>query len=187
MFNFLIQHKKNRKIITHKKNETFRNRFFEVLVNELENSYIKDIETRKTQISFKAPVARFAWNGWNLFNPVTEGTVRITLRGNIPKLTYELRFLEFFVIAAAMSLSSIPAFALGLAWLGLVVLAVTWLGFYLGSRLITASRFSSFIDDTIAKINYPDAERFNFMDYIEDDINFAKTVFLERNETISVG
>lgn len=182
MLNFLV-HKRKINIVTNKKPQLFCNHFFVSLINELENSYISEIEIQENELSFTAPPGRFAWNGWNLFNPISAGKIRINLQEKTPKLVYELEFNEFLFIAIAMSFSSASAFFSGSLMFGFIVLAITWLGFYLGSRQIATGRFYSFIDDTIFKINYPDKERLNYMKYIKEDIDFIKQVFFERKNT----
>ncbi len=181
MLNFLFRHKKNTNIVIYEEHEKFREQFFLKLQKKLINSYVKDIETKKTYIHFDASLARFAWNGWNLFNPVSKGELHINLKKDVPKLSYKLWFNEFFFIACALSLSTITAFVLGLNIYGIAVLAIIWLGFYLGSRIITVVRFNSFIEDTIFELNYPDKKLFDFAEYIQEDIDFVEKVFIKNN------
>ena len=186
MLEFLLKYHTVMRITTHKNQQELRKDFFKIFMFELKKGYFRDIQQTKTTVYFKGPICRFTWNGWNLFNPVTEGKLRISLQGSIPKISYELYFKEFFVIALAMSLTSIPAFVLFSPIAGIIALIGVWLAFYLAARIITVVRLNSFIKDTFHKLNYPNDKVFDLLAYLREDIEFAEEIF-SSPDVIAVG
>lgn len=186
MFDFLLKYHTLMRITTHKDQQELRKDFFKIFMFELKKGYFRDIQQTTTTIFFKGPIFRFTWNGWNLFNPVTSGKLRMSLQGSIPKISYELYFNEIFVIALFMSMISISAFVLFSVLIGFLSLLAVWLLFYIAPRIVTVIRLNGFIKDTFHKLNYPNDKVFNLLEYLKEDIEFAEEVF-SSHETISVG
>ncbi len=187
MYNILIKHRKDFNPTTPLSKRAFKSRFFDLILKELEDSYIDDVYKDEKKLAFKAPIGRFTWNGLNKFNPVSKGEIKLVYDGNFPKISYEINFSEFFFIALAMSLSAITAFALDFPLLGGGILAAIWLFVYWGSRIITTIRLNIFIKDTIHLVNNPKDKYFDFKEFFEEDLDFAQKIFVDRSDVISVG
>ena len=82
MYNFFIKHRKKFNPTTPLSKRAFRSRFFDLFLKELEKSNIDDVYKDENKISFKAPIGRFIWNGFNKFNPV-----KPSVTGRIYQLT----------------------------------------------------------------------------------------------------
>ncbi len=89
----------------------FKDRFltkFEVFLRQ--KSYIQDVKVADNSLIFRGPMFRFVWNGWNMFNPVSNGQISIYGKSGMFWVEYKIFFWEFFFIA--MLFSTIAFFGL---------------------------------------------------------------------------
>ena len=73
----ILTYSKSVGIETDMNTKDFGSDFLDIFKKELERSYIQNIELHKNELRFKAPIFRFTWNGWNVFNPVSSGKIKI--------------------------------------------------------------------------------------------------------------
>ena len=182
MLDKIYTYQKSIGIDTDKSTEEFKADFFTSFKQELEDSYIFDTEIFKSELRFKAPIARFTWNGWNVFNPVSEGIVKITSRKGIPWIHYKFKYLEFLGISALMSLSSIVAFSVDLVGWGILILLASWLVFFGISRAISTFRLNSYIARKVQKIIDAEFKDYDFDSYLKDEWKFIDFVFLSNRK-----
>lgn len=178
MKDFILGHKKTLEFVTARNAQEFQNEFFKRVNEELEKSYVKEIHAQENNIIFKASIGRFSWNGWNIFNPVTKGKIYLDIKKEIPTLTYQVFFYEFFVIALIFSLTAFSAFYFNLKTHAIAILLINWILFFFGTKLITAIRLKSFFRKIVMQINNPNIRFVSYKELFKDDISFAKEVFL---------
>ncbi len=181
MSNFILRYKKSVELVTVLNARQFQEEFFKQIDEKLKNSYVKEIHKKDNQIIFKATIGRFSWNAWNIFNPITKGTIKLDIKKEIPVLTYEVCFYEFFVIALLMSLTAIPAYFFELSNYAIGLLLINWLLFYLGSKIITAIRLKSFFEKIRKKVNNPSLKLVSYKELFKEDIDFINEVFIRQD------
>ena len=111
--------------------------------NKLRNSYVHNLTNRDNKISFSAPIFRFVWNGFNLFNPISKGEVSLKNIGKSTYISYKLFFWEFFFIALIFSIIPIMCIFPHLVFRYLV-LGIIWM-IYTISTLIATNRFENYL------------------------------------------
>lgn len=127
----------------------FRELLSDEIVNDLRNSYMKNISVEENKIKFIGNIFRFVWNGFNVFNPIYKGEISFKNIGKGTYISYKIFFWEFFVIAMLFSL--IPALGIfpNFAFRILALLFI-W-GFYLGSTLLSVHRFENYLKNVVMK------------------------------------
>jgi hypothetical protein len=184
---FFFHHSKTFSIKTFKQPEDFKKEFFRIFRDKLKTSYVSDIVQTEDTIRFKAPIARFAWNGWNVFNPVSRGSIYLKSYKGSVQVKYQFCFLEFLTIALLMSIPGIVALSSGLQTWGIIILIADWLGFYAISRAISAFRLNSLIAGIVQSVNDPKVLSNDFDRYLKEEWRFIDKVFFERHYKDAVG
>jgi len=119
------------------------------IVNDLRDSYMKNVFVREGKIKFVGNIFRFVWNGFNVFNPINRGEISFKNIGKGTYISYKIFFWEFFIIAMLFSLvpalGIFPNFAFRV--LGLIFI---W-GVYLASTLLSAHRFENYLKKVVLK------------------------------------
>lgn len=157
---------------------------------KLKNSYIKEIKASEDTVSFKGSICRFTWNGWNVFNPITEGEVRFTKKAGKPVINLHYKFTEFFVIGLLMSLLPCVAIYAGLYGWAALMFIVNWLFFYVGTRIISSFRITSHIADLVQQVNEIGVRKgviksqFDPDAYLKEEWGFFKRVFLWKRNAV---
>ncbi len=84
--------------------DDFYYEFLQRIENYLRNiAYINHISKDDNNLKFTGPVFRFTWNGWNLFNPVSNGSFHLHRYGSYYIIRYKIFFWEFFVYSLLFS------------------------------------------------------------------------------------
>jgi len=182
MLDFIFSYKNSLSANTKKSADVFSKDFLYLFEKKLKESYIHNIELTETQINFKAPIARFTWNGWNVFNPISEGSVKITKRSGKPWLHFNFKFTEFFIIAILMTFTSLIAFLVGIVGWGILLFLADWLLFFFVSRTIFTFRINSLIAKTIQTVNDAGSSAYDSDRYLKDEWAFINFVFLRNRE-----
>lgn len=128
---------------------TFHELLSDEIVNDLRNSYMKNISVEENKIKFVGNIFRYVWNGFNVFNPIYKGEISFKNIGKGTYISYKIFFWEFFVLAMLFSL--IPALGIfpNFAFRILALLFI-W-GFYLGSTLLSVHRFENYLKNVVMK------------------------------------
>lgn len=156
--------------------KSFANLFMIRLHRKIKTSYIHDIKREGDMISFSAPPARHIWNGWNVFNTISKARFYLDMTGKYPLLHFKLNFLEIFVTAFLISLSSFTAFYQESYWLGGGIIALSWAA-YIIARFVTVRRVEKLADKLRYEINNPDKSYPSLAAHLTEDIAFAKQIF----------
>jgi len=189
MDNPLISYNETKEVATDISTKEFRDKFFSAFNQRLEEGDIRDINREETSISFTGSVCRYTWNGWNVFNPVTSGQVKIEEHKGSPQISYSFAFSEFFWMAVALTTLPGIAFYSGLIFWGVLEFLLIWGLFYVGSRAIASIRLNTLIAETTQKIINPPIEDFiepepietgETNEYLNEDWNFFNQVFIQR-------
>ena len=131
--------------------DEFSERFFKKIDTKLKNADYKNIKKENNLRIFKGAVFRFIWNGWNLFNPISKGEIKLKTFKNHFFIKYKIFFYEFFFLALIFSI--IPALGIfDILIFRIIVFAIIWI-LYLGSTLLAASRLDNYFDSIINEIN----------------------------------
>ncbi len=88
-------------------------------------AYIHNVEYKEDMVKFSASPFRFIWNGWNVFNPVSNGIFSVSAVGSALTIEYHIFFIEFLIYSIIFSLialsplfssSLVKAFYLAIIW-----------------------------------------------------------------------
>lgn len=180
MLNFLNSYSKVFDIKTFRNKEKFIKEFQEIYCQKLNDSYIKTIKTTKDSVSFKGTICRYTWNGWNLFNPISSGEIKFSEANGKTQIKLNFKYTEFFVIALLMSLLSAVAYFSGLTGWAIGIFLADWLLFYIGSRIISSFRITSFISTSLQEVDNVDTKKHDPDSYLKEEWNFFERVFLRR-------
>lgn len=164
----LTSHSRTDQIVINVDIDHFANDFFEIFQKKLKESYVFQNKRSGNIFRFKGSIFRFAWNGWNVFNPITHGFVEFYTRNGEPFILHRINFTEAFVIA--MLFTIIPVFTIKFVpTYSLIFLIITWL-FYGINYLVSVFRFNSYISNTLIEVNENSKYDFEETDeFIEDD------------------
>ncbi len=150
MFNLFSYKSKKELIIAIEENQ-FVKEFYNEIENKLTNSYITNISKTKNSLEFTAPIFRFAWNGWNMFNGISKGKFNVSFEDGVPYLSKKIYFFEFFIISLLFTI--IPIASFDLLNFAIAIFIVIW-AVYAISCFVSIYRTSNFIGETILKVNY---------------------------------
>ncbi len=128
----------------------FRRLFFAKLQRKLSDAYIFDIQSQESVVSFKGTVFRFAWNGWNLFNGISKGEIRITKYDDKRYLYYKINFLEVFVIASIFTI--IPFTLYDFPDLMALAFVAVWIVYFI-NYVISSRRLKTMLFEIIKDID----------------------------------
>lgn len=116
----------------------------EELTAKLKQAGIVNIEHQENVFSFRGPIFRWSWNGFDMLNIVSRLELRFEKLTTLPYLVVKFVYTELLIIALLMSTTIVIASLTGiLVWaigLGLVILAS-----YVTSTVVAASRFEKWI------------------------------------------
>jgi len=153
----LISHSRMDKIVMNIHPDDFAKEFIEIVDAHLERSYVFHRNIFKRKIDFKGSVFRFAWNGWNVFNTISNGEIEFESKDDCTFINHKIYFTEVFTISF---LFTIIPLTMGGEWpLRLFVFSLIWLA-YIASYLIGVYRFNSFISEMLIKVNLSSAYEF---------------------------
>lgn len=125
--------------------------FLEKLENYMhEYAYIQNITSGENSLRFIAPPFRFAWNGWNLFNPISNGSFFIHRRGKYYVIEYKIYFWEFFVYSLLFSTIALFGFFPGMIFRFLYLLVV-W-SFFIFHSLWSKSRLDDYLEKLAERV-----------------------------------
>lgn len=119
--------------------------------NKLRNSYIHNLTNREKKVTFSAPIFRFVWNGFNLFNPISKGEVSLKNIGKGTYISYKLYFWEFFIISLLFSIIPLMCIFPNNIF-RFIVLSIIWM-IYIISTIIATNRFENYLRKLVDKIN----------------------------------
>jgi len=146
----LISHSRMDEITINIHPDDFATEFIKYVDGRLENSYVFHRNIFKRKIDFKGSVFRFAWNGWNVFNTISNGEIEFESQEDRTYINHKIYFTEVFTISF---LFTIIPLTMGGEWpLRLLIFILIWLA-YLASYLIGTYRFNSFIAEALIHIN----------------------------------
>jgi hypothetical protein len=133
-------------------NQKVKETFKLAILDLLKSSKIHNLTNNSNSIKFKAPLFRFTWNGFNLFNPVSNGRIKIEEIGNSLYVSYTFYFWEFFVYSLIFStFPLLSSFMPG--WVKILSLLIIW-SIYIISSLLAAHRFENFLKNIISEAEF---------------------------------
>ncbi|MCF6243019.1 MAG: hypothetical protein L3J74_16965 [Bacteroidales bacterium] len=130
--------------------DDYAKEFFKKLDIRLQESYVFKRNIYDRRMDFKGSVFRWAWNSWNLFNPITEGEVEFETQGERTYINHKIYFTEIFTIAFIFTIIPLSLDA-GIGW-RIFVFSLIWLS-YLSAYFISVYRFNSFISELLIETN----------------------------------
>ena len=123
-----------------------------------EKSYIHNIFIKENYLKFLGPPFRFAWNGFVLFNPISNGEFWITLDDRNYWINYRIFFWEFFVYSLLFSTISIFGMFPSTGFRFLYLLLV-W-SFFIFNTVWVKNRLENFLEKLSEQITE------EYMDYL---------------------
>ncbi len=163
-------------IIINEDVDFFANIFFEKVKKRLQKSYILENEQTARELNFKGSIFRFAWNAWDLFNPISKGKIQFMIVDEVKFLKFQINFIEALVIALCFTIIPIFSFAFE-SEISAMIFAGIWFLYFL-NYVISTVRFKKFINKTINEVK--DASS-----YVEEDAQEARLrniEFIMKNE-----
>ena len=128
----------------------FSNEYFKRVDKSLDEAYVFHRKKEKNKFEFKGSIFRFVWNGWNLFNYISNGKIEFKEENDKRYISHKIYFLEIFTIALIFTI--IPV-TMGGDWkLKLFVFAVIWIVYFIG-YMVSVYRFNSFIAKILIDVN----------------------------------
>jgi hypothetical protein len=128
----------------------FAEQFFPVLYERFEKAYVRYSFQNPYKVIFFASFGRFAWNGWDLFNGISKGEIKLEEKDNQLYISHKIYFLEFLIYALLFSI--IPVFGPSINIDLKILLGLAIWTIYFGSCLFTIYRFNRFLTHSIASI-----------------------------------
>lgn len=127
----------------------FQKKFFPLLINRIQSTEVMQYAVSNNKLHFKGAICRFIWNGWNIFNGLSKGWIKIDRKGDYIYVSYRLYFFEFLVISLLFTI--IPVIYWNDTQWSPVILAIIWLIFYGGNMMLTSIRFNHWIKKSLKK------------------------------------
>ena len=147
----ITSHGRKDQIVINVDIDRFSNEFFKYVKQRLNKSYVFHYEQQDNSLKFKGSIFRFVWNGWDLFNSLTQGEIEFLVEDHNRYIKHKINFTEAFVIAILFTI--IPIFTLKFEpGLSLLVFILIWLCYFV-NYLIAVFRFNSYIGNTLIKTN----------------------------------
>jgi len=143
--------KSSKKVETELSPDRFNDLFMKKLDHELEKADYKKINKKPSERSFSGAIFRFIWNGWNLFNPISKGTIELVTFKKSIYIRHKIYFFEFFVFSLLFSIIPIVGMFGELIY-RFIALAIIWM-VYLIITLLSGSRLINMFNIIIDEIN----------------------------------
>jgi hypothetical protein len=141
--------------------------YFKKVKERLTESYVFHTSQEGRTLRFKGSIFRFVWNGWDVFNNITHGSIRFLTIDDKPYIEHKVNFNEALVIALLFTI--IPIFTLKFEpQLSLLVFILIWL-FYGINYLVAIYRFNSYISNTLIEVNKISAYSFDEEEDFEEE------------------
>ncbi len=148
---FPLSYNRKKELYISLNQEIMLKRFREEIEKKLQNSYIQNVESTHESICFKGTPFRFAWNGWNLFNGISSGTIEFKfITENKFFVKQKICFTESLLLALAFTL--LVVFLWSYQPIAPIIAAVIWIPLFTGNYFLSFFRFNSFIDNLIMKL-----------------------------------
>ena len=145
-----FHHGREDEIFINLKVNDFSDEYFKRVDKSLDRAYIFHRKQENNRYSFKGSIFRFAWNGWNLFNNISNGEIEFTEKNDKRYISHKIYFVEIFTIALIFTI--IPV-TMGGDWsLKLLVFVAIWLVYFI-SYFVSVYRFNSFIAKILIDVN----------------------------------
>jgi len=151
-------HSRKDQIVINIPTDEFAAAYFKLVNKNLEESYVFDRQVDGSAMKFKGSIFRFAWNGWNLFNPISAGEIEFFEENGNPFIRHRIYFTETIIIALIFNI--IPLFALMFEpKFSLFIFLFIWI-FYAINCFISIFRFNSYISENLITVNQDNGYRF---------------------------
>jgi len=147
----LISHGRKDQIVINIHIDDFAREYFKIFKKRLTRSYIYNQKIEQNKLTFNGSIFRYAWNGWDLFNTVSQGEIEFTTENDNPFIRHKIVFSE--IIATVLIFNLIPLFALKFEprWSLFIFLGI-WI-FYGINYFVTVFRFNSFVAKILIEVN----------------------------------
>lgn len=130
--------------------ENLQYKFYNEILFKLKEATVHNFRNSHKRIKFSAPIFRFIWNGFDLFNAVSQGEISFKIIGKSLFVSYKFFFWEYLIIALLFSL---PAFfsmlATNIAY-SVIYLILVWTIYFL-STILASYWFVRFLNKTAKK------------------------------------
>ena len=147
---FFIQIIETEEIKTELNHDELKESLHDLILSKVRESYIHNITHNNDYIKFKAPIFRFVWNGFNVFNPISKADIRVESKNNKLELKYNFFFFEFFILALIFSATPFITMLPDIVYRILIFIGI-WVIYFI-STMIASHRFENFIKKHIAKL-----------------------------------
>jgi len=94
-----FHHGREDEIFINLKVNDFSDEYFKLVDKSLDDAYVFHRKRENNKYSFKGSIFRFVWNGWNLFNNISNGEIEFTEKNNKRYISHKIYFVEIFTIA----------------------------------------------------------------------------------------
>ncbi len=148
---FQLSYSKEKRITINAAIEDYAEVLFNNVESKVKQASIKDIDRKKRKLTFDGSIFRFSWNGFNLFNGISSGKMRIDQEDKEVTFSYEIFFTEYFFIALAFTI--IPIAFYKEPMMAFSLFFIIWGLVFAGSCWFTTLRFNKLVKKTIIETN----------------------------------
>jgi len=125
--------------------------FYKKMEKIFEEAYIHHVIKDDFDLKFSGIFFRFIWNGFNRFNGISSGIIKIEeVKGKL-FLNYKIYFKEIFFISLFFSMLPILGFY-GNIFFQILGFAIVW-AVYIGNNILAANRLKSLFEIIEKEIN----------------------------------
>lgn len=143
----LLKYKTDFEIYSKMSAEEFADLLFKRLRPEFEAAYMNDRWRHNNEYRFKGTFMRFIWNGFNRFNGVFGGKLKVEKNQGLITVHSEINFKEIFILCSIFSI--IPLFNF---WVDptycILTATIIWL-VYIANFIISFVRINSFYKNEV--------------------------------------
>jgi len=125
--------------------------FYKKMDKILDEAYIQHIVKNDYELTFKGVFFRFIWNGFNRFNGITKGIIKISEEKGKLFIDYKLFFNEIFYLCLIFSVVPFLGFFEYFLF-RIIAVAMIW-AVYIGNNILAANRMKSLFEIIEKEIN----------------------------------
>lgn len=147
----LFTYKSVKKVKTVASHTDFTILFHKKMDKILDDAYIHHVDKKHYELEFKGIFFRFIWNGFNRFNGITKGNIKVEeIKGKL-FINFKLYFHEIFILCSIFSLIPIIGFFDSIL-LRVLTGVIIW-SVYIGNNVLAVNRIKGLFDIIEGEIN----------------------------------
>lgn len=140
-----IQYKSEVELFSRLSEEEFARHFFKKMRDEFEEAYIFNRWQHNQEYTYSGTFFRFVWNGFNRFNGVWGGSLKINKDNGLITVKSVLDFREIFIYCIIFTLIPIMDYGSQMSY-RIITFALIWI-IYIANYIVSLVRINSFLKE----------------------------------------